>query len=377
VLPKKIDIGIGPEPMVNNEGHSRALRLKGYSTETFIIRATHITSKYDYNASHVVFGRFSGRFPKVEAYVCAIYLTFRVLLRYKCLYQYFHGGALGFLGGNLRSELVKNAEPLIYKIGNIRTVLMPYGSDVHLMKRCKNLSLKNARSVNNRDHRKIEQGIANQIDRWSLHADHIIGGCDWVDYIPGWDSLLLAHFAIDTDAWKPLQSPPSNNPVKILHAPNHRQLKGTEYIERAISELQEEGMSIELVILEGVSNERVKEVMESVDIVVDQLLIGWYAMYALEAMAMGKPVICYIRPDLLEFYKRTITGNELFPIIQSTPEEFTDVLRKLIIDKERISKTGLASREFVLQHHSLDRIGSHFDEINIRLGIKPSQSCND
>jgi len=370
---KKFDIGIGPEPMINNKAHSQALRLKGYTTETFVIGTTHITSDFDYSASQAVFGRYAGRYPRVEMLFCTIHLTFRALLKYRCVYQYFHGGALGILGGNLRSEIIKNAEPLILKICNMRSVIMPYGSDVHLMNRCSNLSLKNARSVNNRNQRRIEEIITGQIARWSKSADHIIGGCDWVDYIPGWDSLMLSHFAIDTDLWKTakVRLNKKSRPIRILHAPNHRSLKGTEYIEKAIEELKITGVNIELIILEKVGNDRVREVMESVDIVVDQLLIGWYAMFALEGMSMGKPVICYIRPDLYQFYKRTIIKEADFPIVQSTAETFKDVLQKLVEDKEKIFMLGLASREYVIKFHSLDRVGGHFDEINKRLGIEP------
>lgn len=42
--------------------------------------------------------------------------------------------------------------------------------------------------------------------------------------------------------------------------------------------------------------------MSNVDVVADQLIIGWYAMFSMEAMSMGKPVICYLRKDLIELY---------------------------------------------------------------------------
>jgi len=372
-LSKKIDIGIGPEPMINNAAHSQALRLKGYTSETFTIGTTHITDKFDYNASQIIFGRFAGRFPRAETYICSIYLAFRALLKYRCVYQYFYGGALGMLGGNLRSEFIKDTEPWFYKASKVQTVVMPYGSDVHLMRLCNNFTLKNARSINNRNQRRDEIGVSRQIDRWSKNADHIIGGCDWVDYIPGWDSLMLAHFAIDVARWKvaEIKSGKEDGPVRILHAPNHRILKGTEIIEKAVDELNNSDVAVELVVLEQVDNDKVKEVLESVDIVVDQLVVGWYAMFALEGMAMGKPVICYIRPDLLEFYRRTIIGDEEFPIVEATPESFKDVLHQMVQDRGRLSALGEASREFVLRHHSLDRVGNYFDDINRGLGIVP------
>ena len=102
---------------------------------------------------------------------------------------------------------------------------------------------------------------------------------------------MLAHFSIDTDKWKP-NSSYKNNTLKVLHAPNHRKIKGTEFFISAINELKSEGYPIELILLEKVSNEEIKKIMSSVDIVADQLIVGWYAMFALEAMSMEKPVLC-------------------------------------------------------------------------------------
>ena len=41
------------------------------------------------------------------------------------------------------------------------------------------------------------------------------------------------------------------------------------------------------------------------DVVIDQILMGTYARLAIESMALGKPVICYLREDLFEFNPTT------------------------------------------------------------------------
>ena len=38
------------------------------------------------------------------------------------------------------------------------------------------------------------------IDRWTTHSDHVISGCDWVDYMHHWDTLMSAHFSIDIES---------------------------------------------------------------------------------------------------------------------------------------------------------------------------------
>ena len=45
---KKIDIGLGPEPMINNVYHKKALQIYGYTAETFVDSIYFITSEFDY-----------------------------------------------------------------------------------------------------------------------------------------------------------------------------------------------------------------------------------------------------------------------------------------------------------------------------------------
>jgi len=174
---------------------------------------------------------------------------------------------------------------------------MPYGSDVQDMSRSSNLLHKTVMAAEYPNHRFRRSVITSKIDLWTKYADHVIAGCEWVDYMYHWDTLMLAHFSIDTDLWKPLDtdnlqsSVPSRGKLRILHAPNHRILKGTQYFIDAIDELEREGLEVELILLERVSNDEVKKELASVDLVADQLFVGWYAMFALEAMASGRPVI--------------------------------------------------------------------------------------
>jgi len=95
-------------------------------------------------------------------------------------------------------------------------------------------------------------------------------------------------------------------------------------------------------------------------------------MFALEAMAMGKPVLCYLRPDLIEFYTTVgLVGVDEIPIVNCTPLMVKEVIRNLVINRDTLENIGKRSREFVLKHHSIDAIGKIFLEINRTLGIFP------
>jgi glycosyltransferase involved in cell wall biosynthesis len=81
------------------------------------------------------------------------------------------------------------------------------------------------------------------------------------------------------------------------------------------------------------------------DIVIDQLLVGWYGVLAMEAMALGKTVICYIRSDLSGYF------GESMPILNANPDTITSVLRDAIQDTELRREVARRGRAFVETVH--------------------------
>jgi hypothetical protein len=189
---------------------------------------------------------------------------------------------------------------------------------------------------------------------------------------------MLAHFSIDVGRWqpppntKPTSTSDQNAPLKILHAPNHRAIKGTAFFNQAVAELVAEGLKIEFILLEKVPNNKVKEIMASVDVVADQLIIGWYAMFALEAMAMGKPVLCFLRDDLKQLYITAglITADEL-PLVNCSPATVKATIKALYFNRDKLVEIGERSQQFVIKHHSLKAVGNVFDRINRSIGLEP------
>ena len=151
-------------------------------------------------------------------------------------------------------------------------------------------------------------------------------------------------------------------------------MKGTQHFEDAVAALQAEGLDVQIRLLEGVSNAEIREAIAETDIVADQLVVGWYAMFALEAMSMGKPVLCYLRPDLKTFYEANglLDPGEL-PIVHCTPCDVTAQMRRLVADDALRQEVGAASRAFVVRRHSLAAMGAVFDRINRSIDIQPLQ----
>ncbi|MBU0696740.1 MAG: hypothetical protein KKE39_09495 [Bacteroidetes bacterium] len=277
-------------------------------------------------------------------------------------------------------------ESKLYKLSGTKIVVMPYGGDVYNMFNCNNLQLKHAMAADYPQYHKSNQKVQTQIMRWSNAADLVISGCDWVDYMHHWDKLMIAHFSIDLERFEnlrelnPIKREFTNEkPLRILHAPNHKTIKGTSYIQQAIDELSAEGYPVELVFLQKRPNHEIIEEISKADIVADQLVIGWYAMFALESMALAKPVICYLREDLINLYlfAGLLQCREEIPFLNSDVFNFKQLLKDVLDGKIDLTISSRKSFEYVSKYHSIQYIGKIFDEVNQKIGVIGSLQTTD
>jgi glycosyltransferase involved in cell wall biosynthesis len=365
---KSVDVGLGPEPLINNIYHKKALEKYGYSAETYVTHTYFITKEFDKNFAYdkkTISEKVISLIMLRVLHVDFIYAIFR----YKCQYIYFNGGALR------TAYILWPLEPLLLRISGVVTVVMPYGGDIMEADKTPNLCYRHAMVTDYPGHRFHKKRIAKKNHLWTSHANHVISGCDWVDYMYHWDTLMVAHFSIDMslhNGERHENSEPSAT-FRILHAPNHRNIKGTKFVIEAVEALKQEGEKVDLIMLERVSNQEVLEEIQKADLVVNQLIIGWYAMFAIEAMASSKPVICYLREDLLNLYRCAgLIANDEPPLINSNPLSLKDDLRRLINDRESVRRIGIKGRQYVERVHSLEYVGSVFDSINKSIGLSPS-----
>jgi glycosyltransferase involved in cell wall biosynthesis len=133
--------------------------------------------------------------------------------------------------------------------------------------------------------------------------------------------------------------------ITIVHAPTRRSIKGTEYLINAVESLKNDGYkNINLKIVEKEPYDKAIEIYKQADIIVDQLLIGWYGMLAIEGMALGKPVCCYIRNDLESLIHS-------LPILNISQRNIRATLQELIEDEILREKIGKKGREYVKNSH--------------------------
>jgi len=138
--------------------------------------------------------------------------------------------------------------------------------------------------------------------------------------------------------------------VTILHAPTARSIKGTEFIVKAVEQLKKEGRRAELVVVENTRHDEAQKLFKTADIVVDQLIMGWYGMFAIECMSMGKPVCCYVSPDMERFLPSPM------PVMNTSQTNITDALRELIDDFNMRAELGRRGRAYVEEIHDSPKV---------------------
>jgi O-antigen/teichoic acid export membrane protein len=188
---------------------------------------------------------------------------------------------------------------------------------------------------------------------YSGSADaQIVGSYDAVRWVP--DAYVVPP-GIDLTVFRPV--PPTNHerPL-VVHAPSNRARKGTEYVIAACRELE-----VELEIVEGLHHEEARRRYERADIVVDQLNAGWYGLFAIEAMALGKPVVTALHEDAVA---RTESAYGVrLPLVNATKETLVETLRPLVESPEERQRIGEQSRRYVEQVHDADRNAERLIEI--------------
>jgi len=207
-----------------------------------------------------------------------------------------------------------------------------------------------------------EMKIRMNLDRLSAYIEHaIVPDRELLPYVaPFYQHVHIVPYAIDTESLVPAYPAPDAPPL-VVHAPSHREIKGTEFILSSVDRLRKEGVRFEFRLIERMPHPQAQRLYRDATIVIDQLRIGSYANLSMEAMALGKPVICYIREDL-----RSSFPPEL-PIVSADPDTIYETLRDLLRQPERWAALGMQGRAYVERYHGMDRVARQLVDIYNRL----------
>jgi len=337
-------IAWGPIPLISIAYWSRALRRLGFESHAVVTHhyAAYERSSFDAYRAELLEGRRLARLGD--------YLLMSLMLRRADVFVSF------FDGGFLSATPLWRLEALAIRLAGKRLVVCPYGGDIavpgHLG------PFEAAFVVDYPATVERAPDVRRRVDWLCRRADLVIRNLQ-VGYLPRFDVIWPQQVAVDTDLWAGdgAASPADGRggEVVVVHAPNHRALKATAALEDAVRRLRAEGLQVRLELIERRPNEEVRRAVLEGDIVAEQF-IGGYALFAIEGMSAGKPVIsnlCWMAREL-----RAELAD--CPIVDATPETLADRLRTLVTNPRLRARLGRESREYALRRHSYAAVGERW-----------------
>lgn len=189
-----------------------------------------------------------------------------------------------------------------------------------------------------------------RIRRWATITDGHAILCDHLleaHLTPHFDHIHVVGHRVDTRRFTPAYPDPATRVPVIVHSPSNRAIKGTRHVRAAIAALRAEGVPHEYVEVHGATQAEALAAYARADLVVDQLCLGSHGVFAVEAMSLGKPVVCYLLPELLPRFPADL------PIVNATPDTLAEVLATWATDGAARAERGRASRAYAERHHDV------------------------
>lgn len=348
----------GTSAIINNKYWSNALRENGYESQTVMSGFLSINKKNDFD---LYFDDIIKQSTFKLKYFCKEYVIFSFIL------QNFDIVHIPFDGLLFYDKWIKKNEINLLKKFGCKIIVLPYGGDFYQYSKIHNLSWRHVLQVNYPNGSHIESNILENIKTLNLNADIIISGYQ-TDGSGRWSAFPYSSLGIDMQSFsfnenKYNQKDGIKEEVTVVHSPNHRYIKGTEYLLDAVNKLKAEGILIRLILIEKKPNEEVLAILENhADILVEQLVTG-YALSAIEGMAFGLPVLSNLsNENQTRAFRRYSYLNEC-PILTTRPENIKENLRTLVLNPDLRKVLGVASRKYVEKYHSNKTIQYLFGKV--------------
>ncbi|PYZ97566.1 hypothetical protein CR205_02930 [Alteribacter lacisalsi] len=166
---------------------------------------------------------------------------------------------------------------------------------------------------------------------------------------PYYETVHVVPIAIDIGKFQPHYPLPDKKRPLILHAPTNPKFKGTEFIEAAIENLRNTH-DFDYRRIEKMSHAQVIDLYREADLIVDQVLCGSHGLLSVESMALGKPVIAFIRPDLVARFPKDL------PIINANPDDVEEKIRMVLDSPGLREKKGRLGRAYAKRVHAKEAV---------------------
>lgn len=348
-------------PIINMGINARAEKLLGVNAVSLVYSTYFLTSNFDIDLSKWYSLRIIGKLVPFLVFLKACIIADR-------LHFYCDRGILP----SIRPYRFNFSELYAYRLLGIEVFLWTYGADVRSLETTKKLGEPNCCTNCNAIARGClcdEQSRIKKMGKLRNLSKAIFSMGDMIEYTPGSRNDLffwpIDLYGKNAHKYEPAYPKDTKEPLRIVHAPNHRMFKGTEFLINAVEELKAEDVLVELVLVEKVPNIKALEIYRSADIMFDQCMVGFHGYFALEGMAIGKPVMCFIRKP--EEY--LLHPNEC-PVINTNINSLKEDIRYYANNRQQLNDIGIKGRQYIEEYFALEAFAGRLKEVYQELGVR-------
>lgn len=205
----------------------------------------------------------------------------------------------------------------------------------------------------------LDRSRQNGITKMGRHAHHLWAlNPDLLPFLPSRRSSFLPYAVPIVDGARPGRKG-AGKPLRVAHAPTNREIKGTSFLLEAVQRInRRQPGAIELVLVEGRSHTEALELYATADVVVDQLLIGWYGAFAVETMMLGKPVIVRIDAEDAHAVPEPMRQELLEAVLPADPVTIEEVLERLLESPAVLTRHAEACFAYARKWHAPEYVAS-------------------
>ncbi|MBW2322573.1 MAG: hypothetical protein JRF41_03475 [Deltaproteobacteria bacterium] len=194
---------------------------------------------------------------------------------------------------------------------------------------------------------------------WLLtkYADALVcGDSETQPHLPF--SKMILH-PIDLE---PLDSRQKDNPglekISLLHAPSNNLYKGTDIVHPVMEKIKSEYTDrVEIRLIQNVAHDKALELYRGHGPAIDQINMS-FGLFALEAMAFGRPVICSVRPGTFSPDDPKASAP-IWSVL--TMQELETALREYIDGRRDYDPESM--RTYVREHHGGEALARQWKDL--------------
>ena len=205
----------------------------------------------------------------------------------------------------------------------------------------------------------LSRNIYKSVDKFSQYANYIIMPTSISHFMSTkLIDLVQIGFPMEPITQVKKNKKKNFNHIVILHSPSLKKQKGTDIINKIISELKAEGYKIDYRQISNLPNVEVLKELDQCDFVIDQVFSDYpMAGFATEAAYYSKPAIV---GGYYEKMNSDIKMKELPPVYYVDPSLLKIAIIKMIEDEHFRKNLGKRAKKFVRNYYKPENVAKRY-----------------